>query len=112
MNKDNVNEIKYLIEVDDIKAIESEWKRYQVTKKKNGYENDDYLFQTFFIHSCLKNKFEIAHWFYHEIYQKMEVIQQLALRHVFNYCHAIIKGNSKFKAWLKNIIIENRNKNK
>ena len=43
-----------------------------------------YFFQKVYLHACLKKRQEIADWLY-TLYERMDPIQQIALRQIFPY---------------------------
>ena len=52
----------------------------------------EYIFQKIYIHSCLKKNSILASWLKEEIYAKyFDCVQQIALRHVFNYGDFILR---------------------
>jgi len=53
------------------------------------------VFQTVYLHSCLKGRGEIAVWLKDVVYPTMDPIQKIALRQVFSYGQYLLKKASR-----------------
>jgi hypothetical protein len=77
---DIVREIKYLINLDKLDALQMLYQDLQEQHSNKEYKyNFEYLWQTAYIHACLKKRIKIKDWLFH-LYESMDDIQKIALK--------------------------------
>ena len=79
--------IKRAIERNDLSTICEEWESFKMAEQEQDtpYVDHPTLFQTVYLHACLKKKRDIATWLETIVFPTMDPIQQIALRQVFSY---------------------------
>jgi len=87
--------LKRAIERNDLSTIREEWERLkeegECERKDTPYVDYPTLFQTVYLHACLKKKRDIATWLETTVFPSMDPIQQIALRQVFSYGKYLLK---------------------
>lgn len=103
MNKNLVNEGKYLIGVHDVNGVEE---LCQDIKGHNSeYDiNFQYIFTQLFNHACLKKNKEIIIFLMRIYYEVFDEVSQIALRQSFVYPKYIIKDKTLTNWYSKNIL--------
>lgn len=89
---------KQWINCNDLSSLITFWEDLQKTllnqiKDNESNEGNEYpesfdwptVFQTLYLHACLKGKSEIATWFQTTVFSCLDPIQQIALRQSFAY---------------------------
>ena len=74
---------QYIVE-GDFESLQSHWKDIQHTEYPESFDWPT-IFQTLYLHACLKGKADIAMWFQTRIFPCLDPIQQIALRQSFAY---------------------------
>ena len=75
-----VREIKYLIDMNKLSALQELYDDlYEQHTSKEYHYNFEYLWQSAYLHACLKKRDEIKQWLL-ECYEQMDDIQKIALK--------------------------------
>ena len=87
--QDLVDSLKKAIEANDTDVLFEKWGEIQ------SCENDGFdwptVFQTLYLHACLKGRIHIASWLQDSVFPTMDPIQKIALRQVFSYGRHLLK---------------------
>lgn len=87
---------KQFINSDDLLGLQEYFKETQSTE----FESEpswDYIFQKVYLHACLKKRNSMAEWLKTEIFPQLGAIQQIALRQIFSYGHALKSRSTLFR---------------
>ncbi len=87
---EDMDEIVYVFKrYVDIGAIESCSAYLEELKECGQSISWDYVFQNVYLHACLKKQNDIVEWM-HGLYETMNDIEKIAIRHVFSYGQYLI----------------------
>lgn len=79
--EDIVYVFKRYVEMGAIESCSAYLEELQTTSQNIAW---DYIFQKVYLHACLKKQNPIVNWM-HELYETMNDIEKIAIRHVFSY---------------------------
>ena len=87
---------KLWITGNDLPSLTVFWKEL-MNEREDYPESFDWptVFQTLYLHACLKGKSDIAHWFQTIVFPHLDPIQQIALRQSFAYGKHLLKTAAK-----------------
>lgn len=86
-----VKECKDYIEKNDIEGIKKYYS--EIIELEMPSKIDwPYIFHKVYLHACLKGVEEISSWLEHEVYIKMDGIEQIALRQIFPYGRHLLRN--------------------
>lgn len=91
----SLSDLKKLVEKSAIASLQDAFQQILSGSLEADVEWD-YLFQKVYLHACLKGEKRIASWMEDEVFPKLPVIQQVAIRQVFSYGrHLLCKFDKK-----------------
>ena len=74
----------------DFESLQVHWKDIQNTEYPESFDWPT-VFQTLYLHACLKGQADIAMWFQTKVFPVLDPIQQIALRQSFAYGKHLLK---------------------
>jgi len=86
-----VKECKEYIEKANIEGIKKYYTELINTEMPSKIDWS-YIFHKVYLHSCLKGVEGISSWLEHEVYIKMDGIEQIALRQIFPYGRHLLRN--------------------
>jgi hypothetical protein len=90
MEHDIIYTSKHFIQTDNLVGIQHYWNELLETEFTD-YVDIPTVFQTIYLHACLKRAPNIAHWLQNTVYPTLDPIMQIGLRQVFSYGETLLK---------------------
>lgn len=95
-----VADMKHLIDQGNLLALQ-EYYRNLMEGEHDVLPAWDYIYQTVYLHACLKHKTEIVDWM-KTLFPLLPTITQIAMRQVFAYGNYLQKRNNPYLERVKN----------
>jgi hypothetical protein len=84
-----IAEIKLLINTGNLDELKKKWNEYRDAIDFGREIAWDYVFQKVYLHAALKKQRSICEWL-NIIFQELDPVSQIALRHTFSYAKHLL----------------------
>jgi hypothetical protein len=78
-----IGDAKHMIDCGDLEGLQELYAALQ--EDTGGACDQAYLFRHIYVHACLRHQTDIASWLRKEVFEAMDPIMQIGLRHIFAY---------------------------
>ena len=89
MSDELIREIKPMIDVGNLDALQILWEEYQECSDEQGIAWD-YVFQTVYLHAALKKQHAICEWL-DSVFLTFNPMTQIAMRQMFSYARYLLR---------------------